>query len=45
MKTFRCMYVNYFNRFRFLAEIDIKLQEMHLFGQFKDHNSESKHGN
>ena len=45
MRTFRFIYVNYFNRLRFLAEISTKLQKMHCFGQFKDHNSESKHGN
>ena len=45
MRTFRCIYVNYFNRFRFLAEVSIKLQKIYFFGQFKDHNSGGKNGN
>ena len=47
MKTFRSIYiyVNCFNRLRFLAEVSTKLQKMHFFGQFKDHNSGRKHGN
>ena len=45
MKTFRSIYVNYFNTLRFLAEVSTKLQKMHFFGQFKDHKSERKHGN
>ena len=34
-----------FNRLRFLVEVRSKLSKMHFFGQFKDRNSESKHGN
>ena len=45
MKIFRSIYVNCFNRLRFLAEVSTKLQKMHFFGQFKDHNSGRKHGN
>ena len=44
MRTFRCIYVNCFNRLRFLAEVSTKLQKMHFFGQFTDHNSGRKHG-
>ena len=40
-KTFRSIYVNWFNRLWFLAEVSTKLQKMHFFGQFKDHNSGS----
>ena len=39
------IYVNCFNRLRFLAEVSTKLHKMHFFGQFKDRNSERKHGN
>ena len=45
MRTFRWIYANCFNRSEFLAEITTVLQNMHLFGQFKDHNSGRKHGN
>ena len=45
IRTFRLIYVNCFNRLRFLAEANIKLQKMYFFGQFKDYNSERKHGN
>ena len=45
MRTFRCIYVNCFNRLRFLAEVSTKLQKMHFFRQFKDHNSGREHGN
>ena len=45
IRTFRSIYVNCFNRLRFLAEVSTKLQKMHFFGQFKDHNSGRKHGN
>ena len=38
------IYVNCFNRLRFLAEVSTKLHKMHFFGQFKDRNSERKHG-
>ena len=37
--------MNVFNRLTFLAEVITKLQKMHLFRQFKDHNSGSKHEN
>ena len=43
IRTFRFIYVNCFNRLRFLAEVSTKLQKMHFFGQFKDRNSERKH--
>ena len=45
IKTFRSIYINCFNRLRFLAEVCTKLWKMHFFGQFKDHNSGRKHGN
>ena len=45
IRTFRSIYVNCFNRLRFLAEVSTKLQKMHFFGQFKDHNSGRKHEN
>ena len=45
MKTFRSIYVNYFNTLGFLAEVSTKLQKMLFFGQFTDHNSGRKHGN
>ena len=45
MRSFRCIYVNFFNRLRFLAEISTKLQRLHFFGHFKDHNLRSKHEN
>ena len=45
MRTFRCIFVHSFNRFRFIAEFRTKLQKMYFFGQFKDHKSERKHGN
>ena len=32
-------------RLRFLAEVSTKLHEIHLFRQFKDDNSGSKHRN
>ena len=44
-KTFKSIYINCFNRLRFLAEVSTKLQKMHFFGQFKDYNSGRKHGN
>ena len=43
MRTFRCIYVNYFNRLRFLAEVGTKI--FCFFGQYTDHNSGRKHGN
>ena len=39
MRTFRCIYVNNFNRLRFLAEISTKFQKMHFLGQITDRNS------
>ena len=45
IKTFRSICVNCFNTLRFLAETSTKLQKMHFFGQFKDHNSGRKYGN
>ena len=39
------MYVNSFNKLRFLAEGSTKLQKMYFFEQIKDHNSGMKHGN
>ena len=45
IRTFRSIYVNCFNKLRFLSEISRKLQTMHFFGQFKDHNSGRKHWN
>ena len=45
IKTFRSIYVNCFNRLRFLAEVSTKLQKMHFFGQIKNYNSGRKHGN
>ena len=45
MNVFRFIYVNCFNRLRFLAEVSTELQKMHFFGQFKDYNSGRKHGN
>ena len=45
LRTFRCIYGNCFQRLRFLAEVNTKLHEMHLFKQFKDHNLGKKHGN
>ena len=44
-RTSRSTYVNFFNRFRFLAGVSTKLQTTHFSGQFKDHNSGRKHGN
>ena len=45
IRTFRSIYINCFNRLRFLAEVISKLQKMHFFGKFKDHKSERKHWN
>ena len=39
------MYVNYFNRLRFLAVVSKKLQKMHFIKQFKDHKSGREHRN
>ena len=38
-RPFRCIYVNCFNKLRFLAEVRTILQKMYFFRQFKDHNS------
>ena len=45
IRTFRSIYVNCFNRLRFLAEVSSVLQKMHFFGKFTYRNSDSKHGN
>ena len=45
VRTFRCIYLNCFNRLRFLVEVSTKLQKIHFFGQFKNHNVRKKHGN
>ena len=45
MRTFRCIYVNCFNRLRFLAEVSSKFKKILFFGEFKDHNSGTKHIN
>ena len=44
IRYFRSIYVNCFHILRFLAEVGAKLQKMHFFGQYKDHNSGRKHG-
>ena len=44
-RPFRCIYVNCFDRLRFLAEVSTKLQKMHFFRQFKDYKSGREHGN
>ena len=44
-RPFRCIYVNCFNRLRYLAEVSIKLQKIPFFGQFKEHISGRKHEN
>ena len=43
--SFRCIYVNYFNILRFLAEVSTKLQILHFFRQFKDRNFKRGDGN
>ena len=45
MKIFIPIYVNCFDKLRFLAEVSTNLQKMHFFGQFKDYNSGRRHGN
>ena len=51
MRTLRCIYINCYNRLRFLAAISTKLKAMHLFlimhyfSQFKDHDSGRKYEN
>ena len=37
-ENFQSIYVNCFNRLKVLAEVLTKLQKMHFFGQFKNHN-------
>ena len=44
-RHFSCIYVNCLKRLRFFTEVSIKLQKMHFFGQFQDHNSGKKHEN
>ena len=38
-------HINCFNRLGFFGDIRKKLQKMHYFWQFKDHNAASKDGN
>ena len=39
MRTFRCIYVNCIDRWRFFAEVRTKLlKKMHFFWQYKNHN-------
>ena len=45
MRTSICIYVSCFNRLRFLAAVSTKLQKIHFFEQFMNHNSGRKHGN
>ena len=45
MRTFRCINVNGFHRFRFVAEVRTNFLNTDFFGQFRDHNSGGKHGN
>ena len=45
MRPFRYINVNCFNILRFFVEVSSKLQRMHFFRQFKDHNSGTEHGN
>ena len=35
VRSFKCFYVNCFNRLRFLAEVSTKLQKNYFIGQFK----------
>ena len=44
MIIFRCIYISYFNRLRFLAENSTKLKKMNFSWQFKDHKLPRKHG-
>ena len=44
-EPFKSTYVNCFKRLRFLADVSTKLHKRHFFRQFKNHNSERKHGN
>ena len=43
--NFQMQYVNCLNKVRFLAKVSTKLQKMHFFIQFKNHNSGTKHEN
>ena len=43
-ETFRCIYVDCFNRLRYLAEVSTKFKKMHSFGQYTDRNPGRKHG-
>ena len=45
MRTFRCMYINYFNRLTFLGRVYTKLQKEHFLGEFKDYKPRRKPGN
>ena len=45
IRTFRCVYLNCFNKLSFLSEVSTKLQKVHFFGHYKGHNSERKRGN
>ena len=45
IRTFRCICISYFDRLSFLAEVSMKLQKVHYFGQFNDHSSVRKHRN
>ena len=44
-KPFRCIYVNWFNILRFFCWSQHKIEKMHFFRQFKDHNSVKKNEN
>ena len=45
MRPFRCIYVNCFNILTFLCSGQRKIEKMHFFQQFKDHNSGKEHEN
>ena len=44
-KTFRMLYINSYNRPRFLAAVCIKLQKENNFWQFKDYSWKKSHAN
>ena len=44
-RPFRCIYVNCFNILNFFCWGQYKIEKMHLFWQFKDHNSGREHEN
>ena len=44
MRTFRCIYVNCFNRLRFLAEVSTKLQKMHFLDNLRTITQERNMG-